>query len=122
MPARRLSRTSSTSSPSPVTAPATSRVTTGDSVVTSPVTIPLSALCGPTNGELCFSDLTSIGGFVTYADTTTGTSTAGLAGTNTTGIAISGGALGWFYSADTLGPGTSCPTPTFGGYLPENPT
>jgi len=101
-------------------------LSTGDSVVTLPVTIPLSDLCGPTNGEVCESDLTSVGGFVTYADTTSGTSTNGsIAGitpaVNTVGIAISGGAAGWFYSADTLGDGPACPTPTFGGYLPENP-
>jgi hypothetical protein len=93
-------------------------LSTADEVVTLPVTVPLSVLCAPTGGEVCEDDLTTVGGFVFFADTTEGNSTAGLANSNITGIAYTGGAVG---VSDTLGDGPTCPTPTFGGLLPTNP-
>jgi hypothetical protein len=93
-------------------------MTTANEVVTLPVTVPLSGLCEATSGAVCEDDLTTVGGFVFYADTTDGNSTAGLLNTNITGIAYTPGAVG---VSDTLGDGPTCPTPTFGGLLPPNP-
>ena len=93
-------------------------LTTANEVVTLPQPVPLSALCAPSGGEVCFDDLQTIGGFVFFADVTDGNSTAGLLNTNITGIAYTGGAIG---VSDTLGDGPTCPTPTFGGLLPKNP-
>jgi hypothetical protein len=94
-------------------------LTTANEVVTLPVTLPLSITCGlPTSDLDCENDLTSVGGFVFFADTTDGNSTAGLANSNITGIAYTGGAVG---VTDTIGDGPTCPTPTFGGLLPTNP-
>jgi hypothetical protein len=93
-------------------------LSTANEVVTLPVTVPLSTLCGPTGGEVCEDDLTTVGGFVFFADVTDGNSTAGLANSNISGISYTGGAVG---VSDTLGDGPTCPTPTFGGLLPTNP-
>jgi hypothetical protein len=95
-----------------------SGLTTANEVVTLPVSVPLSALCGPSGGEVCEDDITTVGGFVFFGDVTDGNSTAGLGNTNKTGISYTGGALG---VSDTLGDGPTCPTPTFGGLLPTNP-
>jgi hypothetical protein len=89
-----------------------------NSTVTLPVTAPLSVLCGPSGGEVCESDLTSVGGLISTSDVTAGNSTAGLANSNITGISSTGGAIG---GTDTLGDGPTCPTPTFGGTVPPNP-
>jgi hypothetical protein len=121
-------------------------LTTANEVVTLPVTVPLSITCGlPTSDLDCENDLTSVGGFGFFADTTDGNSTAGLANSNITGIAYSNGAAGRGVAMplpdllagprhllgldpigvnpfpDTLGPGPTCRTPTFGGLLPTNP-
>jgi hypothetical protein len=94
-------------------------LTTANEVVTLPVTVPLSKTCElPTSDIDCESDLTTVGGFVFFADVTDGNSTAGLANSNIIGIAYTGGAVG---VSDTLGDGPTCPTPTFGGLLPTNP-
>jgi hypothetical protein len=95
-------------------------LTTADSTVTLPVTVPLSLVPG-------FSDITSVGGFIFFSDITHGNSqNQGLVGTTleTAGLGIredvsyTGGFLG---ISDTLGDSPSCPTPTFGGLLPTNP-
>jgi hypothetical protein len=93
-------------------------LTTGNATVTLPTTVPLSELCGLSGGALCENDITSVGGFVFFTDTTSGTSTAGALNSNITGIAYSGGAIG---VSDTLGEGPTCPTPTVGGAIQDNP-
>ena len=96
-------------------------LTTADQTFTSPVTIPLSILCGLPLGIgdlLCQSDITSVGGFIFFSDTTDGDSLRGQLASNIVDIAYSGGAIGL---SDTLGPGPNCPTPTFGGTVPDNP-
>ena len=60
----------------------------------------------------------TVGGFVFFVDSTDGNSTAGLLNSNISGISYTGGAVG---VQDTLGPGPTCPTSTFGGALPQNP-
>jgi hypothetical protein len=91
-------------------------LSTADSTVTLPVTIPLSLIPG-------FSDITSIGGFIFFSDITLGNSAnTGIVGSalqpNRTGVSYTGGSLG---ISDTLGDSPACPTPTFGGTLPTNP-
>lgn len=93
-------------------------LSTANEVVTLPVVVPLSSLCGPSDGLICEDDLHTVGGFVFFADTTDGNSTAGALNTNISGIAYTSGAVG---VTDTLGDGPTCPTPTFGGLLPSNP-
>jgi hypothetical protein len=93
-------------------------VSFANATVTLPVTVPLSATCGPTGGLVCESDLVSVGGFIFFSDVTAGASTAGVANSNITGISYTGGAVG---GTDNLGDGPTCPTPTFGGTLPSNP-
>ena len=88
-------------------------------VITLPVVAPFTALCSVSGGRVCpESDVRTVGGFWGISDVTTGNSTAGLLNTNITGIAFTGGSLG---GSDTLGDGPTCPTPTLGGALPQNP-
>jgi hypothetical protein len=91
-------------------------LSTADSTVTLPVTVPLSLVPG-------FSDITSVGGFIFYSDITEGNSTnSGVVGgalqANRSDVSYTGGFLG---ISDTLGDSPACPTPTFGGTLPPNP-
>lgn len=95
-------------------------MTTANSVVKLPVTIPTGSTCTLSNGMVCVQDVTQIGGFSDFADTTDGASTAGLLKSNIVGIAYTPGAGGAGVT-DTLGAGPTCPTPTFGGTLPKNP-
>lgn len=84
---------------------------------TLPVVVPTSLLC-LLPGGLCMDDVTAVGGYRSVADTTAGNSTVGVSKPNISGIAYTNGALG---GVDTLGDGPTCPTPTFGGTLPQNP-
>jgi hypothetical protein len=95
-------------------------LSTADSTLTLPVTVPLSLIPG-------FSDITSIGGFIFFSDITLGNSAnTGVVGSTLEtadlgireGVSYTGGFLG---ISDTLGDSPSCPTPTFGGTLPTNP-
>jgi hypothetical protein len=95
-------------------------LSTADSTVTLPMTVPLSLVPG-------FSDITSVGGFIFYSDITPGNSmNSGVAGSALdsqdlgirTNVSYTGGFLG---ISDTLGDSPACPTPTFGGTLPTNP-
>jgi hypothetical protein len=91
-------------------------LSTANSVVTLPVTVPLSLIPGQ-------SDITSVAGFLFYSDVTEGSSTSGplpppLA--NRTDVSFTGGPAG-LGPVDTLGDSPACPTPTFGGLLPTNP-
>jgi len=107
-------------------------LSTADSTVTLPVTIPLSIIPG-------FSDITSVGGFLFTSDYTEGNSrnvgtgatlalntgddpmtpctNEGLAG-NRLCLPFSTGLIGL---VDTLGDGPRCWTPTVGGQVPQNP-
>ncbi len=100
-------------------------ITTADAVFNLPVTVPLSVTCGLTGGAVCESDINGIGGFVFYADQTSGTSTAGLLGCNSVGTsftrACQGDLSSYMLDQDTIGDGPTCPTPTVGGLLPQNP-
>jgi hypothetical protein len=110
-------------------------LSTANSTVTLPTTVPLSLIPG-------FSDITSIGGFISFSDITHGNSTnnglAGLLATltgdnpatacvheglvvNRLCVSYTSGFFGQFGASDTLGDSPSCPTPTFGGLLPTNP-
>jgi hypothetical protein len=93
-------------------------LTTVDQAVALPVSVPLSASCGPTAGIVCAEDIPVIGGFTVVGDVTDGNSTPGPNGSNIAGIAYTPGLLG---AVDTLGDGPTCPTPTFGGRLQPNP-
>jgi hypothetical protein len=108
-------------------------LSTADSTVTLPVTVPLDIVPGQ-------SAITSVGGFIFYSDITHGNSvnTGAVGGTlaanggddpsttcvnegtlgNRLCVSYTGGALG---ISDTLGDSPACPTPTFGGTLPTNP-
>ncbi|HEX7168514.1 MAG TPA: hypothetical protein VF230_16150, partial [Acidimicrobiales bacterium] len=79
-----------------------SALSTADQIVVLPVTVPLSLVPGE-------SDLKAIGGFVYFADNTNQQSNGQ--------VVYSGGTVG---VTDTLGPGPACPTPTFGGTVPQN--
>jgi hypothetical protein len=121
-------------------------VTTANDVVTLPVTVPLSLTCDLIGDILCLDDLTTVGGLLFFSDVTDGDSTAGLFNSNIRGVAYTTGVakraisnewinvLGYLQHLldttpvyginevpDTLGPGLTCPTPTFGGLLPTNP-
>lgn len=122
-------------------------LTGANEIVILPVTIPVTPLCGATGGLVCLSDIRTVGGYVLFSDTTEGNSTAGLLNTNIADIAYSHGLLGRpgaptylmalhpvchlleleicpqsaYVVPDTLGPGPTCPLPTFGGLLPQNP-
>lgn len=100
-------------------------LTTANLVLTLPVAIPVSLLCGVTGGAICDSDIKTVGGFVVASDTTDGNSTPGLLAQNIPNIAYTRGLIdnhtGLIDLPDTLGDGPTCPTPTFGGLLPTNP-
>jgi hypothetical protein len=107
-------------------------LSTADSTVTLPVTVPLSLVPG-------FSDITSVGGFIFYSDITHGNSKnfgvgeilASHGGDDPSTLCVNEGTLGnrpcvsytggLLGISDTLGDSPSCPTPTFGGTLPTNP-
>ena len=102
----------------------------GNEVLTLPITVPLSLLtCNlPVIGnDLCTPDLKSLAGFIVPSDTTAGNSTAGLLNNNIPGIAYTASLFndeilgGQLFLPDTLGDGPTCPTPTVGGTLPDNP-
>jgi hypothetical protein len=110
-------------------------LSSADTSMALPVTVP---------GNLAVDDVRAVGGYTWFSDTTIGASTPGLFGTNIPGIAYT---TGLFERArggstmsqgiaqgqaadgprtccdpvDTLGEGPTCPTPTFGGTLPNNP-
>lgn len=111
--------------------------------LTSPVTVPSSLPCELGVGLSCMSDIRSLGGFLSFSDTTSGWSSTGLLSANIPGIAYSAGfpnavrfipelagAVSGLEGAeddavsvmpDTLGDGPTCPTPTLSGVLPQNP-
>ena len=100
-------------------------MTTANAVVRLPVAVPeLPDTCALFGGMICaqqlVEDTVQLGGFVHFADTTDGASTAGRLGANIRGIAYTPG-LASAGIIDTLGAGPTCPTPTFGGTLPKNP-
>ena len=80
-------------------------ISTADLTVVLPVAIPLSLVPGE-------SDVKAIGGWVTVSDTTNRASG---------GPVYTPGPMGDLAFLDTLGNGPTCPTPTVGGTLPDNP-